>query len=146
MSSWLNFEADSKLHTSSRDRGDGKPITDVMIMGADGQTPVSSSNPLSVTGLVKSESISGLDTAALTITSTAKELKVGTVTMVGRKQLFLYPPATGKVYWGTSTVTSATGIPLVAGDSPVEFVINDKVKVFAVSDGTDREVRVVETK
>lgn len=86
-------------------------------------------------------------TGALTITATAVELKVGASVLTGRKQLIIYPPTAGTIYWGASNVTSANGAPLTVGDLPLEFSFaNDTVKVYAVSDGTDRNIRVVESK
>jgi hypothetical protein len=114
---------DGNVFTSARDDGTGKPVTDVTIKG----------------------SLASFKTAALSITSTPVELTAG---VVGKKQLIVYPPEAGTIYWGgSSTVTSANGAPLKAGDLPVEFSFaNDTVKVYAVSDGTNRSVRVVESK
>jgi hypothetical protein len=97
--------------------------------------------------VVLADGIYDFRTDAVTVTATAVELKAGTSALAGRKQMIVYPPTVGTVYWGTSSVTSATGAPLAAGDDPLEFnFANDDVKVYAVSDGTDRSVRVVESK
>ncbi len=48
MPSFLNYDNIANVYTSSRDRGDGQPVTDVAILGPDGETPVSSNNALPV--------------------------------------------------------------------------------------------------
>lgn len=93
-----------------------------------------------------SDGITQLETAALSVTSTPIEAKAADAPLAGRKQLLIYPPATGQVFWGTETVTSNNGAPLRAGDAPLDFLISDQLKVYLVSDGTDRDVRVVESK
>lgn len=87
-------------------------------------------------------------TGAVTVGNTAIELKAGASTMAGRRQLIIYPPSAGRIYWGTATVTAANGAPLNAGDPPLVFDFSPDVavKVYAVNDGTNREVRVVESK
>lgn len=87
-------------------------------------------------------------TGAVTVTATQVELKAGTTRLTARKQMIVYPPMAGKIYWGPSGVTVATGAPLAAGDPPVVFDFDPSVDVaiYAVNDGTDREVRVVEAK
>jgi hypothetical protein len=83
-------------------------------------------------------------TGAVTVTSTPTKLSVG---LTDRNQVILYPPDVGSIYWGTSTVTQSTGAPLKAGDSPMEFDFKDTtLNIWAVSDGTDRTIRIVESK
>ncbi|MGM0882593.1 MAG: hypothetical protein ACQEXQ_16320 [Bacillota bacterium] len=83
-------------------------------------------------------------TAAITVTGAATEL---TAALANRNKLIVYPPSVGTIYWGTSGVTAANGAPLSAGDLPVEFSFaNTALKVYAVSDGTNRSVRVVDSK
>ncbi|WP_410514738.1 Ig-like domain-containing protein [Paenibacillus sp. BR2-3] len=89
------------------------------------------------------EPLINLKTNAITITSAPVELKTGKLT--GRKQLIVYPPDTGVIYWGSASVTERTGAPHKSADSPLKFIIGDNVKIYAVSDGTNRSVRVVET-
>jgi hypothetical protein len=85
---------------------------------------------------------------AVTVTGTQVELKAGATAMHQRWQLIVYPPDAGTIYWGKSGVTSATGAPLNAGDAPLTFDMypDTMVPIYAVNDGTDRTVRVVESK
>jgi hypothetical protein len=85
---------------------------------------------------------------AVTVTGTQIELKAGAIAMHQRWQLIVYPPDAGTIYWGKSGVTSATGAPLNAGDAPLTFDMypDTMVPIYAVSDGTDHTVRVVESK
>lgn len=124
---FLNESVDSfnrKISTAARDDGTGNPITDVEVKNQ----------------------MKAFETNAVTVTAAAVELKAGATTMAGRKQLIVYPPDAGTIYWGNSGVTAATGAPLKAGDLPIEFNVSEIVKVFSVNDGTDRSVRVVESK
>lgn len=94
------------------------------------------------------QSMEDFENGAVTVTSTQVELKAGSIAMHQRWKLIVFPPTTGTIYWGKSGVTTATGIPLSAGDTPVEFDMLPKkmVNVYAVSDGTNRDVRVLEVK
>jgi hypothetical protein len=85
---------------------------------------------------------------AVTVTATQVELKAGATALGQRWQMIVYPPTLGTIYWGKSGVTSATGAPLSAGDNPLTFDMypDTMVPIYAVSDGTDRNVRVVESK
>lgn len=98
--------------------------------------------------LVKiSNALEVIRTGAITTNNVAQELKVEALPLEGREQILLYPPTTGKIYWGASNVTAANGAPLAAGDPPVQFMVNNNdFKVYVVSDGTNREIRVVESK
>lgn len=89
-------------------------------------------------------SLSDFRTTSMNITSTPVELTAG---LTGRTQLICYPPDTGTIYWGQYGVTSGNGAPLKAGDAPVEFSFADTtLKIYAVSDGTDHTIRLVESK
>lgn len=85
---------------------------------------------------------------AVTVTGAQIELKAGVSAMPQRWQLIVYPPDAGTIYWGKSGVTSATGAPLSAGDAPLTFDMfpDTMLNIYAVSDGTNRIVRVVESK
>lgn len=94
---------------------------------------------------VKGEALNDIATGSLTVISTAVELKVGAFALVNRKQIILHPPSAGTIYWGKSDVTSATGSPLSSGQQPIYFDVDaGSPALFAVSDGTNRTVRVVE--
>jgi hypothetical protein len=92
--------------------------------------------------------ITGFATASVTVQSTAKKLFTEASEMVGRKQLIIYPPSVGIIYWGTSTVTAGTGIPLTVGDAPLSFDFdpNSPLSIWVINDGTDRDIKVVESK
>lgn len=85
---------------------------------------------------------------ALTVTTGQVELKAGASALTGRKQLIIYPPAAGTIYWGSSGVTSSTGAPMTSTSQPLSFTFNPNIYValYAVSDGTNRTVQVVEAK
>lgn len=88
--------------------------------------------------------------AKLTVTSSVIELKAGSTAMSGRKQLIIYPPTVGTIYWGKlADVQVGNGVPLSAGGSTVTIDIdptNPPPAPYAVSDGTDRTVYVMEVK
>jgi len=81
-------------------------------------------------------------TMPIEIASAAVELRTGALAV--RTQLIVYPPETGMIYWGTASVTAGTGAPLKAADPPLSFHLGDHLRIFAVSDGTNRIVRIVE--
>lgn len=85
---------------------------------------------------------------AVSVGSVTIELKADTTALSGRRQLIVYPPTAGTIYWGTNTVTTLNGAPLNAGDAPLvfDFSPSKPVSIFAVSDGTNRDIRVVESK
>ena len=85
---------------------------------------------------------------AVTVTASQVELKAGSTAMAQRWQLIVYPPTVGTIYWGKTGVTSSTGAPLSAGDTPLAFDMypDTMLPIYAVSDGTNRDVRVVEAK
>lgn len=85
---------------------------------------------------------------AVNITAVQVELKVGSLILEGRRQLIVFPPTAGKIYWGPTGVSSSNGAPLATGDAPVIFDFDDTIAIhiYAVNDGTEREVRVVECK
>jgi hypothetical protein len=97
---------------------------------------------------IRSSGLADFTNGSVTVTSTQVELKVGTSPMSGRKQMIVYPPSSGTIYWGKSGVTPENGAPLSAEDDPLIFDFNPNVpiSVYAVSDGTDRIIKVVEMK
>lgn len=85
-----------------------------------------------------------IKTKAISVTSTPIAVSLG---LVNRKQLILYPPDSGKIYWGTSLVNDRDGIPLKSTDAPVVFDMNDasNMQVFVVqNDLPEILLRVVE--
>ncbi|MGE7954914.1 hypothetical protein [Lysinibacillus xylanilyticus] len=91
--------------------------------------------------------LSNFKTGVMTVTGVATPVKIGASILANRKQLIMLPPTAGTIYWGhDSTVTAATGIPLSATDGSVSFDIksDSRLAIYAVSDGTDRQIKVVE--
>lgn len=87
-----------------------------------------------------------IKTKAIKVTSTPTPVSLG---LVNRKQLILYPPDSGLIYWGTNTVNDRDGIPLKYNDSPVVFDINENsnLEIFVVQYDpltADFTIRVVE--
>jgi hypothetical protein len=94
----------------------------------------------------KAVPIADIASGSLVITASALELKAGASALTNRKQIILYPPDAGTVYWGKSGVTSATGAPFKSTDPPLYFDVDaGSPKLYAVNDGTNRTVRVVES-
>jgi hypothetical protein len=95
---------------------------------------------------VRNAGTTALATASLTILN-KMEITTGDPNLVDRKQLIIYPPDTGTLYWGNDSVTVATGAPLRPGDSPLifDFDPNNPLKIYGVSD-TTVTIRVVESK
>jgi len=99
------------------------------------------STPVMVVG-----SLANLVSVGIDVGATATLLTAG---LADRNQLVLYPPVAGLIYFGTTDTNLATnGLPLVAGDAPVIFNFDTSggFSVYAVSDGTIRNVRVGESK
>jgi hypothetical protein len=84
----------------------------------------------------------------VTVGATQTELKAGASPLSGRTQLILYPPAAGIIYWGATGVTAANGAPLAAGSSPLVLSFDPltPLSIYAINDGTNRDVKVVEAK
>lgn len=97
---------------------------------------------------VRPAGLSGFDNGAVTVTTFPVELKAKDTVMSNRYQMIVYPPPAGTIYWGGIDVSSANGIPLNAGDPPLtfDFFANVPISIYAVSDGTNRTVKVVEAK
>jgi hypothetical protein len=85
---------------------------------------------------------------SLVVTTAQVELKAGTAALSGRKQMIVYPPSAGTIYWGATGITTSTGAPLASTSQPliIDFDPTIYVPLYAVSDGTDRTVQVVELK
>ena len=83
-----------------------------------------------------------LTSGALTVGTTAVEIKVGGTRLANRKSVFLFNNSNKTMYWGDSGVTTTTGIPIARGES-VTIAIED-VAVFVITDQAGRDARVVE--
>lgn len=109
--------------------------------------------PLQLTGsnvtlTTRQEGTTNLLNGAVTVGSTQTELKVNASPLAGRTQMIVYPPNAGVIYWGATGVTAANGAPLAAGSQPITFTFDPKnpLSIFAINDGTNRDVKVVEAK
>jgi len=110
-----------------------KTIPEVKLSGSSDELPV------------KAPPIKGMAIASITIGSTATELKAGASPLANRKQIMIEAPSAGVIYWGASGVTAATGFSLAAGSQPMYFDVDSaSPKIYAVSDGTNRTVKVGE--
>lgn len=85
---------------------------------------------------------------SVTITSAQVELKAGTVSLVNRLQMIVYPPTSGAIYWGANGLSVGTGAVLNSTDTPMIFDFDPDIPIhiYAISDGTNRAVKVVEIK
>lgn len=110
-------------------------------------------------GTIKIQSVDSSGTASgvvttppsvnsLTVTTGQVELKAGASALSGRRQMVIYPPNAGTIYWGATGVLSSTGAPITSTSQPISFDFdpNTYVPLYAVSDGTNRTVQVVEVK
>jgi hypothetical protein len=84
-------------------------------------------------------------TGAKTVGTTAGELFAGASARVsGRYSMTVYNESNTTVYWGATGVTTATGFPLLAGDSVTfTFKANVATAIYFVA-GASSAVRVVE--
>jgi len=84
-------------------------------------------------------------TGAKTVTSTAAEIFAGSSCLAGRHTMVITNGGVDHVYIGASGVTTNNGFPLFPGDTiRIDFNPASNVPVFAVSDGANVNVRVVE--
>ena len=84
-------------------------------------------------------------TGAKTVASTAAEIFAGSSRLAGRHAMVITNVGVGHVYIGASGVTTNNGFPLFPGDTiRIDFNPASNVPVFAVSDGGNVNVRVVE--
>lgn len=92
-----------------------------------------------------SPGIKGLVTGSVTVGSSPVELRAGTAQLSGRRQMIVYPPDSGTIYWGNSNVTTSTGAPLNSTDDPIvfDFEPSSPYFVYAITTGS-ANVRVAE--
>ena len=103
-------------------------------------------------GTMKTEingSLANIESIGIDVTSATVAVELTTGLMTDKTQLIIYPPIAGLIYWGSTETDLATnGAPLSAGDTPLEFnfAVAGGFPIYAVNDGTSRNVRVVESK
>jgi hypothetical protein len=68
--------------------------------------------------------------------------------LVGRENIAIYnvDSATETVWIGASDVTSANGFPLTSSCPAITLDIDDSVIIYAISDGTNVNIRTLEAK
>jgi len=80
--------------------------------------------------------------AALSVTATAVEAKVGALRLTNRKFISI-TPTNGTIYWGsTNTVTTANGTPIFKNQC-ITMAFTDNVAVWLIGIATT-DVRIVE--
>lgn len=87
---------------------------------------------------------SNLAVGAKTVVTTAAAMFAGSSRLANRYLMAVYNGSTNIVYWGASGVTTATGYPLLPGDSVVfRFNPNNATDIYFVSE-SNSSLRVVE--
>jgi hypothetical protein len=112
----------------------------VQIVGGDEifAADINANKDLNTSDGIKTELVN----AALTVGTTAIEVKVGATRLAERKGVILYNNSNRVMFWGGSGVTTANGIPLAKGESIT--IRNEDVSLFVVSDQANLDARVVE--
>lgn len=87
---------------------------------------------------------SGGDQAALSVGTTAVEVKVGVSRLEGRKTVTLFNKSAATMYWGyKDTVTAATGTPIYA-DQFVSWQVTEDVSIFVIAETPGNDARITE--
>jgi hypothetical protein len=82
--------------------------------------------------------------AALTVGTTAVEIKVGASRLEGRKTVTLYNNSNTTIYWGyTSSVTTATGTPIFR-DQFVTWEAGDSQEIWVIAGSAGNNTRITE--
>ena len=81
---------------------------------------------------------------ALTVGTTAIEVKVGVARLEGRKSITLYNNSNATIYWGyTSGVTTSTGTP-IKKEQQVTWAVGDTQTIFVIAGSTNNNTRITE--
>jgi len=84
--------------------------------------------------------------AALTVGTSAVEVKVGASRLTGRNVVLFQNLSSSNVYWGfDSSVTSSNGMLIPAGTEK-QFAISDAVPIFVIGSAASLDCRIVEAK
>jgi len=114
-----NYTQDMKATVAKPSpRGDGHDVIEVEPKDADGNQLFTGENPgvIAVNGsfaTIKSAPVNGVKT----ISTTAAEIFAGASRLASRYQMVVYNDSSNIIYWGAAGVTTATGFPLMPGDS-----------------------------
>ena len=87
--------------------------------------------------------VASLSCGAISVGLTAVEAKVGASTMVNRKGISIFHNGNGKLYYGCSAVTTATGTQVFKNTS-IYIPANTTAKVYLISDTAAQDIRIVE--
>jgi hypothetical protein len=83
-------------------------------------------------------------TGSKTVSAVAAEMFAGEAALAKRRQMIVTNNSAGIVYWGASTVTALTGMPVASGDSVIfDFDPNTAIAIYFIAE-SELEVRVVE--
>jgi len=113
----------------------------VQIVGGDENFPadVGARKDLQVADTIRNSLVS----FSLTVGTTAVEIKAGANRLENRKAVLFFNNSNRTMYWGDSSVTTSSGIPLARGESVLIKV--EDVPVFIVTDQTGQDGRGVES-
>lgn len=83
-----------------------------------------------------------------TTTVAGTAVAIPTTALAGRENIAIYnvTNATETVWIGGSGVTSANGFPLTSSSPAISIDIDDSVIIYAISDGSNVDVRTLESK
>lgn len=82
--------------------------------------------------------------AAITVSTTAIEAKVGASPLSNRKLLTVYNNSNQTIYWGfTSGVLTTTGTPIVKGQQ-ASWDVGDNQSIFLIASTGSNDVRITE--
>lgn len=81
---------------------------------------------------------------ALTVGTTAVEVKVGGSKLAARKSVTLYNNSNATIYWGyNNTVSTTTGTPILK-NTLFAWSVGESVEIWVISDGANRNTRITE--
>lgn len=93
---------------------------------------------------VRERITSPVRTGAKSVGTSPTSLFVGEEILPKRQQMIVYNDSTETIYYGDSSVTTATGMPVASGDSVVfNFDVNVTTDIYFVA-GVSSNVRIAE--
>ncbi|KAA0817053.1 hypothetical protein EI975_21190 [Bacillus licheniformis] len=109
-----------------------------------GATLVGSSIPDTEPVPIREAGMNNFRTGAVMVGVTSVPAMSGSSPLPNRREITVYPPETGVIYWGKPGVTTGTGAPLTSNDSPITFKVHDlSPDIHLVSDN-EVKIHVVE--
>lgn len=120
----------------------------VKIVGADATGLESNAVNSTSSGDLQTADIINVGTGvqgALTVSTTALEVKVGSFPLSERKLVTVYNNGTGTVFWGfTSSVTSTDGTPILKNQNAA-WSVGDNQAIYLISASGSNNVRITES-